>query len=464
MDNAARPILFVSLPEAGLINPLLVMAGELTRRGVGDVWFATDEPRRREIEAMSVAFASLGEVIPEVSAVTWDDEVYRDVTQPSRFLAHRAQIKQSYQPALTFAKYRQLEAVVDKVRPAVMVIDCETRYAINLAIARQIPYVLSVPFVVSNVLTPYTPFGRSYVPRRFPTPHTGLPYDMNLVQRISNRFFRLRSLAMFLNPAMGKALREEIAISKELGLPRPEPMTRVAKAELVLCYSVSEIDYPLEVPGNVRLVGAMIPPLPQAPDAELTEWLDARPSVIYVGLGTITRLTRAEVSSLVEVARRLDGSHHVLWKLPQRQHHLLPPRESLPGNLRIESWVPSQIDVLAHPNVTAFVTHGGGNGFHEGLHFGKPMVVRPLWGDCHDVAVRGQDMGVSLTLDPPRTADPEHVAGLLTRVLGEPSFRERAEQFAVLQQATGGREAAADLVLSCVGREGHPGFPATAMT
>jgi polyene glycosyltransferase len=447
MDNTARPILFVSMPEAGLINPLLVLAGELAWRGVGDVWFATDEPRRDEIEAMSVSFASLGEVIPELSALTWDDKVYREVTGPSRFRSHCAQIKQGYRPALTVAKYRQLEAVVDKVHPAVMVIDCEARYAVNLAIVRRIPYVLSVPFEVSNVLTPYTPFGQTYVPRSFPTPHTGLPYEMNLIQRMSNRLFRLRSLTMFLNPAMGKALREDVAITKELGLPRPEPMTRVAKAGLVLIYSVAEMDYPLEIPENVRLVGAIIPPLPQAPDGELAEWLDARPSVVYIGLGTNTRLTRAEVSSLVEVARRLDGTHHVLWKLPRQQHHMLPRPESLPGNLRIESWMPSQIDVLAHPNVTAFVTHGGGNGFHEGLHFGKPMVVRPLWGDCYDVAVRAQDKGVGLTLDPRKTADPSHVASLIARVLAEPSFRQRAGQFAGLERAAGGREAAADLIL-----------------
>jgi polyene glycosyltransferase len=447
MDNAVRPILFVSSQEAGLINPLLVLASELARRGVRDVWFATDEPRRDEIEAMGVAFASLGEVIPELSAVTWEDEIYRAVTQPSLFRAHRAHIKQGYRPALTAAKYRQLEAVVDKVRPVVMVIDSEARYAVNLAVVRQIPYVLSVPFEMSNVLTQYTPFGRTYVPRSFPTPHTGLPYEMNLLQQISNRLFRLRSLAMFLNPATGKVLREDIAITKELGLPKPEPMTRVAKAELVLCYTVTQFDYPLEVPGNVRPLGAIIPPLPQAPDNELTGWLDARPSVVYIGLGTVTRLTRAEVSSLVEVARRLDGAHHILWKLPERQQQLLPPRESLPGNLRIESWVPSQIDVLAHRNVTAFLTHGGGNGFHEGLHFGKPMVVRPLWGDCYDVAVRAQDRGVGLILDPPRTADPAHVASLITRVLNEPTFRWRAGQFAALERAAGGREAAADLIL-----------------
>ncbi len=447
MDNAARPILFVSSPEAGLMNVLLVLAGELARRGVNDVWFATDEPRRDQIEALGVSFASLGEVIPELSAVTWDDKVYRAVyAETSRFRSHRAMLKKGYVPALTAAKYRQLEAVVDKVRPAVMVIDCEARYAVNLAIVHKIPYVLSTPFEMSNVLTQYTPFGRTHVPRGFPTPHTGLPYPMSPVQQLRNRWFRLRALAMFLNPAMGSVLREDMAINKELGLPKPDPMMRAEKAELVLCYNVPEFEYPLTPLPNVHTVGAMIPPLPQEPPGELTAWLDARPSVVYIGLGTITRLSRAEVASLVEVARRLDGAHHVLWRLPPEQHQLLPA--SRPGNLRIESWLPSQYDVLSHPNVTAFVTHAGGNGFHEGLRFGKPMVSRPLHGDCFDVARRAADRGVGLTLDPPKTANPTHVTRLITRVLTEPSFRQRAAYFGALEEAAGGREKAADLVLA----------------
>jgi polyene glycosyltransferase len=431
MNNATRPVLFVSLPGAGTFHPLFVLAEELARRGGANLWFATDEPRRSEIEATPMRFASLGEVVPELSAVSWDDQVYREVTQRSRFGAHRAVIRHTYRPDLSLVKYRQLEAIVDKVRPALMVIDCETRYAISLAVARGIPYVLSVPRVASNVLTPFTPFGRSYVPRGFPTPHTGLPYQMSLAQQIANQWFRVRALAMFFSPGMSKVLRQDIAINKELGLPQPESMTRVAEAELVLCYSVAEIDYPVEVPANLRRVGAMIPPLPQAPAGELAGWLDARPSVVYIGLGTITKLTRAEIGSLVEVARRLDGAHHVLWKLPQAQQHLLPPRDSLPGNLRIEDWMPSQLDVLAHPHVTAFVTHGGGNGFEEGLYFGKPLVIRPLWTDCFDNAVRGQDKGVGLTL-----------------VLTEPSFSRRAQELAACQQAAGGARAAADLLLS----------------
>ncbi|WP_414170526.1 glycosyltransferase [Streptoverticillium reticulum] len=452
MDSAQRPILFVSLPESGLLNPLLVLAGELSRQGVEDLWFATDEPRRDDVKSIAerspVEFASLGEVISELSAVTWDDAVYREVTQSSRFKAHRAVIRQSYKPGIQDMKLRRLEAVVDEVQPALMVIDCISGFAIDLAIARGIPFVLSVPFVPSNVLTAYTPFGRSYTPKGFPVPHTGLSARMNLAERISNELFKIRTFAMFCTPKMGKVFTEDNRRRKALGIPPVSPMTRIDKAELVLCNSIAELDYPFTVPEKMQLVGAMVPPLPEAPDDEdLSGWLDAQSSVVYIGLGTITRLTRAEVASVVEVARRLEGKHQVLWKLAKEQQHLLPAKESLPANLRIESWVPSQHDVLAHPNVKVFFTHGGGNGFNEGVYFGKPLVIRPLWVDCYDQAVRGRDFGISLTLDRPRSLSADDVVDKITRVLGTPSFRKNAERLGALQRAAGGRETAASLIL-----------------
>jgi polyene glycosyltransferase len=456
MRDAAKPILFVSLPEAGLINSMLVLAGELARRGVPDLWYATDEPQRARIEATpELAFASLGEVIPEMSAQNWEDEVYREVTAKSRFRAHHAVMKHAFRPGLWLEKYRKLEAWVDKVNPALMVVDCEARFAISLAIARGIPYVLTVPFMPTYILASHAPFARSYVPRSFPVPLTGLPYSMTFRQRVINRLFKLWSVATLFDPSIGKALREDLAIHKSIGLPPPGQLTRVDKAALVLCGTVLELEYPFEVPDRFHLVGAILPPLPEAPAGELAAWLDAHASVVYLGLGTITRLTRAQVASLVEVARRLGDAHQVLWKLPESRHHLLP--ESLPGNLRVESWVPSQLDVLAHPHVTAFVTHGGGNGFNEGLYFGKPMVTRPLWADNHDVAVRGEDKGVSLTLDDPHAIEPDDVTDKLTRVLNDPEFRRRAELFSALQRNAGGRRTSADLILALPALAGLPG-------
>ncbi|GAA1643157.1 glycosyltransferase [Actinoplanes couchii] len=453
----ARPVLFVSLPESGLLNPMLVLASELAGRGVPDLWFATDEPRREEVESIagdtSVQFASLGEVVPELSAVTWDDDIYRQVTQKSRFKAHRAVIRHTYRPDLQAAKFRALAEVVDKIQPSLMVIESLCGFAIDLALTRKIPFVLSVPFLPSNILTSHNPFAASYTPKGFPVPHSGLPARMTVGQRVQNTLFKLRTLGIFFEPAMGKVLSEDAKIRKELGLTAPSPMTRVDEARLILCASIPELDYPFTVPEKLKLVGAVLPPLPEASsDNDVTQWLDAQDSVVYMGFGTITRLTAAQVGALVEVARRLDGRHSVLWKLPTEQQHLLPPAAELPANLRIENWLPSQLDVLAHPSVKVFFTHGGGNGFHEGVYFGKPLLVRPLWVDCFDQAVRGRDAGVSLTLDDPQVVDPDDIVGKLTRILTEPSFTQRAEELGARQREAGGARTAADLIIQVVPR------------
>lgn len=452
---ARRPVLLVGLPESGLLNPLLVLAGELARRGVPDLLFATDEPRRAEVEALSAAspveFVSLGAVLPELSAVTWDDETYRAVMQRSRIKGFRAMLKRTYDPTLQVGKFRRLAAIVERRRPAVMVIDVMCQFAVDVAITQRIPYVLSSPFLVSNGLVANVPFGRTVTPRSFPTPRSGLPYPMSPRQQLENRLFRLRTVTMFADPRMSRRLGEDKRIRDELGIPAAarRSMAAIDHAELVLCYSLAELDYPFALPAKIRPVGAMVPPLPQAPGAggELAGWLDAHESVVYQAFGTITRLTRAEVAGFVEVARRLDGRHHVLWKLPAEQQHLLPARSELPANLRIEDWLPSQLDVLAHPHVRLFFNHGGGNAFHEGLYFGKPQVLRPLWVDCHDQAVRAVDLGFGLTPRRPHLVDPDDVTGTLLRVLDSPGFRERAEHFAARQHAAGGRQAAADALL-----------------
>lgn len=447
-----RPILFVSLPESGLLNPMLVLAEELSRRGVGNLWFATDDKGREEVEAAAVGspveFRSLGGVIPEMSSVTWPDDVYAKVTQRSRFKARKAVIEQTHRPELRIPKYRKLAELVDEIQPALMVVESMCMFGYEVAITKGVPYVISNPFVPSNLVTSAVPIGPSYTPKDFPRPHTGLPADMTWRQRWANKLFGLRTLATAFSKENKERNAENARVVAELGIA-PEALgqfARVEKSELVLCYSIPEMDYPFDIPEKIRTVGALVPPLPQAEPGELGAWLDAQKSVVYMGFGTITRLTRDQVEAFVQVARTLEGKHSILWKLPRDQQKFLPGE--LPGNLRIETWVPSQLDVLAHPNVKLFFTHAGGNAYTESIYFGKPMVSRPLWVDCYDQAVRAESFGVGLTLDKPHTVDPRDVVDKLTRVLDDPSFRENAERLAALQHAAGGRKTAADLILS----------------
>ncbi|MEO6086007.1 MAG: glycosyltransferase [Umezawaea sp.] len=451
----ARPVLFCCTQSTGLINSSLVLAAELAERGVPDLWFASDDNRQAEVEKTSsvsqVRFVPLGPVDDSLAATRWDDETYREVTQRSRFKAQRARVRVSMKADFTADKYRRLCEAVDEIRPALMVINSLATYALQVAVVKRVPFIVVAPFLPGDLCP-------EDVGPDYPAPLSGLPRERTFRQEWAHRYFRLRMATIWLDWKILSRSAKYLRAMRELDVPQKfyDPAKLFKRAEKILCFSLLELDYPFVPPANLVTVGNLVPPLPETDgDDALTRWLDACESVVYVAFGTITRLTAGEVSAMVEVARTLEGEHHVLWKLPLEQQHLLPPADQLPGNLRIEDWLPSQYDVLAHPSVRVFFNHGGSNSFHEGLYFGKPLLVRPLWLDCYDHAVRAVESGAGLTVDRPNRLDADDVVAKLRALTTDPKFRRNAERIAELQRAAGGAAAAADVVVQTV----RPGAP-----
>jgi polyene glycosyltransferase len=449
--TAVGGILFASIADAGMINPLLVIAGELARRGVPDLHFASTEDRRADVEAIStdnpVRFVSFGERL-ERPPGEWNPDLYAAATQPAKpgSLTARPQNVIAYLSGVTDASimvtmYERALAVVDEVQPALMVIDSSSVYPTDAAIARNIPYVYSVPISVSEVFA-------DRLPLSYPSPNTGLPRSLSPRQKLANLGFRLRLLLGMLTkvPAVQftKARKEAGILNATAG-----QSGYADRAQAILAYSVFGMEYPFDAaPSHLRMVGPVVPPLPEAvePDPSLSAWLDEHESVVYLAFGTHMRLTATQVAAIAEAARRIGPEHHVLWKLPKAQRALLPA--DLPPNVRLEHWVPSQFDVLAHPHVRVYYNHGGGNSAYEGIYFGKPGLVQPFWMDCHDHAARVLDSGCGLVLSYEETISADAIVAKLRRVLEEKEFTARAEEWADRFRSAGGAGAAADAVLA----------------
>lgn len=444
-----RPILFCCTHSTGEANTSLALAGELARRGVPDLWFATDENHRAAVAALAaeteVEFASMGEVNSRLALTMLDDAAYGAIMQRSGIKSMRARTRLLMDAEHHFERYRRLDALVTELDPALMVINRFCTHATQIALSRGIPYVITAPCLPSDLLG-------DTLPADYPRPSSGLPRRMTFAQRIANRAFRVRSQTLMFSPAVlgqiGKYSREFAALGVDHRVSRTR--TQLESARQLLCFSVFGLDYPFPVPDNLRLLGAMIPPpAPESKDEDVLRWLDTRDSVVYVAFGSVTRLTRDQVTAMLRVVRELgEDDHHVLWVLPEEQHRFLPG--DLPPNLRIETWIHSQHRVLARPSVRAFFTHGGSNSFHEGVYFGKPLLVRPVCIDQYDHAVRAVDSGVGLAVARPETLDPGDVRAKLLRLLREDSFGERARHFGRLQREAGGIHAAGDLIMDCV--------------
>ncbi|MFD6393962.1 glycosyltransferase [Nocardia sp. NPDC060259] len=446
-DTTAGGILFAANPDSGLINPLLTIAGELARRGEPGLWFASTDDRKGDIENQGglepIRFVSVGARKPELDPSNWSDETYRALGSGSMLSRFSAFLDAVSDADDVWTKYSTLMEQLDRLRPALVVADSSSTWAMDAALMHGIPYVMTVPIPISSVY-----FER--LPLAYPAPFSGLPRNMNLAQRIANISFYVGSRLALFKPSLMRKAAPLARRRKEAGVPNPHglPSKYSDLAHEVLSFTVADFEVPFEaMPEHLRLVGAMIPAdqhETSSADNELDAWLDACESIVYIGFGTIMRLDRAQLGVILDVVEALGPEHHVLWKLPADQQALLPAR--LPENLRIEAWVPSQLGVLAHPNVKVFFNHGGGNGVNEGLFFGKPLLVMPFWVDCHDYAARVVESGAGLAVPHALNLRSADIQRALIRLLNEPEFREKAGALGESHRSAGGVFVAGDLI------------------
>jgi polyene glycosyltransferase len=439
-------VMFASVPSAGLINPLLAIAAELNERGIDDLWFASMDERRRDIESIpgkgKVHFVSLGSYKPELDSAQWSDEILGSMTTGRRLRDIAVFLGVNTDHDYTAQQYHRTLREFKRIRPAFAVIDLCTPWAIDAAMTAGVPFALSAPVPASGMYMERLPWS-------YPTPFSGLPRDMTVSQRVANAAFRLGIMALLFHPRRLPGMIAAMRQRKAEGLANPSglPSKYADAAVCVLAYSVFGMEYLFPAPPNLEMVGTAIRPDPPGTtdDDDITRWLDQHDSVIYIGFGTIMRPTRQQVEALTEVCRRLGPRHHVLWKLPPAQQQLLP--HDLPPNLRVESWLPSQLAVLAHPHVRAFFNHAGINAIHEGLYYGKPQLVMPFWMDCYDSAARAVDSGAALGVQHRDNLDIADITAKLTTLVSNPDYAQRARTWADTLRQAGGISTAADLII-----------------
>ena len=199
-----------------------------------------------------------------------------------------------------------------------------------------------------------------------------------------------------------------------------------------------EVDYPRERPlaGTWHNVESSV----RATDDEWSlppSLASGDDPLIYLSLGSLG-------SADVELMRSLIAS---LAKAPYRvivsmgsQHAELELAPSMTG----EEFLP-QASIL--PQVDLVITHGGNNTVTECLHFGKPMVLLPLFWDQYDNAQRIDETGFGKRLDT-YAHEPAALVNAIDRLLGDRPLHERLELISRRLRAASGTQRAADLIES----------------
>ena len=186
--------------------------------------------------------------------------------------------------------------------------------------------------------------------------------------------------------------------------------------------SVRETEDPFEIPAQLR---------------------DGDGALVYLSLGSLG-------SADVELMKRLV---EVLAETPYRYLVSKGPRADefeLPDNMWGEARVP-QTSMI--PLVDLVITHGGNNTTTEAFHFGKPMVVLPVFWDQYDNAQRVHEIGRGVRLDTYGFEDDE-LRGAVDRLLDDTTLRETMAREGAAIRARDGKTLAADLIEE-LGRSGR---------
>ncbi len=158
-------------------------------------------------------------------------------------------------------------------------------------------------------------------------------------------------------------------------------------------------------------------------------------ALVYLSLGSLGSADVELMQRLIDVLGRTE--HRVIVSMGP-QHELL----RLAPNMIGAEFLP-QPAIL--PLVDVVITHGGNNTTTEALHFGRPMVVLPLFWDQYDNAQRVDELGLGVRLETYAFAD-EELTGAIDRLVADAALRQRLAALSRRLQGDPGTVRAAALI------------------
>jgi MGT family glycosyltransferase len=162
-------------------------------------------------------------------------------------------------------------------------------------------------------------------------------------------------------------------------------------------------------------------------------------ALIYLSLGSLGSADVELMRRLVDVLGRT-AHRYIVSKGPLHDTY------ELPANMWGAQQVP-QTNVL--PLVDLVITHGGNNTTTESFHFGKPMVVLPLFWDQYDNAQRLDETGYGVRLDT-YAFDDTDLTGAIDRLLADDDLRMRMAANGAVIRSRNGTARAADLIEAAI--------------
>ncbi|XP_014217249.1 UDP-glucuronosyltransferase [Copidosoma floridanum] len=184
-----------------------------------------------------------------------------------------------------------------------------------------------------------------------------------------------------------------------------------------------------KVPGLIEIGGINVMNDTSPMDPKLKKVLDeSKDGFIYFSFGSVVvveSLPHEIVDKFYSTIRKVAPIRVIL---KSSNPETLP--KNLPKNVFTFPWLPQQ-KVLQHPNIKAFVAHGGALGTLEAIYYRVPMICVPFFAEQYVNCDISKHRNISLKLDI-KTAVQKDYDYVFSQILTNPFYKQSINKFSAL--------------------------------
>ena len=212
---------------------------------------------------------------------------------------------------------------------------------------------------------------------------------VNYVNLVVQQFMTKLGLKIFADPLIEKYLvnNRESVTKVESGTTMVDLQSRAALWLIRLDFT---FEFPRPLMPNMKYIGgfhARPANFSKIPN-EILDFIDtAEKGVVVFSMGSmVDQIGSNKAEIIAKAISNIELGYKVIWRYNHKTEIGLPKGLDT-RKVLVLPWLP-QNDLLGHPKVKLFITHGGTNGLYEAIYHGVPVLGLPLLVDQFDNLVR----------------------------------------------------------------------------
>ncbi|GMT15915.1 hypothetical protein PFISCL1PPCAC_7212, partial [Pristionchus fissidentatus] len=205
-----------------------------------------------------------------------------------------------------------------------------------------------------------------------------------------------------------------------------------SNAAFVFTNSEPLIDFAAPTISKVIPIGGIGAKEPKPLSEDWVKILTKREKNIVLSFGSIAKSAYLPMEVKLSIVETVKALPHVtfIWKY-EEDDEFTKNIASKVANLDLTKWMP-QVDILAHPRLSVFITHGGMGSTQETALRGVPGIFIPIFGDQPRNAGMMEHNRLGKVLDKTDVSNSAKFVAVITEILEDDSYRTNARRVSAM--------------------------------